>query len=74
VQHESANSDNLVLDAYSSDGDKVIPKFQRNVIPKIAPPTGNSPLVVKFTRTLAIQDNVKITEANINGKVQNRCD
>ncbi|KAF9214796.1 hypothetical protein BGZ59_002935 [Podila verticillata] len=66
VQHESSNSDNLVLDAYSSDGDKVIPKFQRNVIPQIIPPTGNGPLVVKFTRTLTVQDNVKITEANIN--------
>ncbi|KAF9311149.1 hypothetical protein BG003_007719 [Podila horticola] len=65
VQQDPTNSDTLVLDAYSSAGDKVIPNFERNMIKNIARPAGDSPLVVKFSRPLATQDNVKITEANI---------
>ncbi|KAG0033746.1 hypothetical protein BGZ82_005992 [Podila clonocystis] len=65
VQQDPTNSDALVLDAYSSAGDKVIPKFERNMIKNIVRPAGDGLLVVKFSRPLATQDNVKITEANI---------
>ncbi|KAF9281335.1 hypothetical protein BGZ74_002412 [Mortierella antarctica] len=65
VQPDSVNPDTWVLDTYSSAGDKVVPNFERNMKSNIARPFGNDPLIVKFSRPLAIQDNVKITEDNI---------
>ncbi|KAG0068386.1 hypothetical protein BGZ92_004900, partial [Podila epicladia] len=65
VQQDPINSNFLVLDTYSSAGDKVIPNFERTIKNNIPQPSGDEPLIVKFSRPLAIQDNVKITEANI---------
>ncbi|KAF9329470.1 hypothetical protein BG006_007456, partial [Podila minutissima] len=65
VQHESPDSDTLVLDKYTSNGNAVAPSFQGNMKTNVSRPAGGKPFTVRFQRPLGTQDHVKVNEGNL---------
>ncbi|KAG0016399.1 hypothetical protein BGZ82_001098, partial [Podila clonocystis] len=67
VQHESADSDTLVLDKYTSNGNAVAPSFQGHMQTNVPQPANGEPLTVRFQRPLGTQDDVKVSDGNLYG-------
>ncbi|KAF9990803.1 hypothetical protein BGZ75_009494 [Mortierella antarctica] len=65
VEHESQDSNTLVLSRYRSAGPAVQPTLERVIAKGIAPSTDNKPLVIKFSRTLDEEDGVSIPNSEI---------
>ncbi|KAG0343866.1 hypothetical protein BG004_004924 [Podila humilis] len=66
AQHASEDSEDIVLDKYTSNGNAVVPSFQGHYLAdSMSKAEANTPLVIKFSRPLSVQDGVKISDGNL---------